>query len=373
MLGTLRVSTTAVFAVVCTVLLAPAAHAAEGILYDQLSPGGTPSVIRSHATGLAASGGLAADDFTVPTGPAWSVDKIRLRVPVVPESTVGVVVYADATGAPGAAVCAQSGLAFTAEAVGPFEYVLTVPLAVPCVLGPGTYWLSVFGEANDVEPVLNWYASGGAPLGVSGALFQDAEFAASNCPFGSWHVATTCTSTNGKVSDPPNAVNAHFQLLTTVPDPPPNTAPTALDDAYATEQGVALVVAAPGVLANDSDPDPGTTLTALLETGPSNGTLVLNADGSFVYTPNAVFSGTDSFTYRASDGPAVSAPATVTIAVKSTPAVIDDLPNLTAGQKDSLKSKLDDAAAFFAEGKLDAACGKLNAFIGQVSGLFPRS
>jgi hypothetical protein len=32
---------------------------------------------------------------------------------------------------------------------------------------------------------------------------------------------------------------------------------------------------------------------------PSNGTLALNADGSFTYTPAAKFSGTDSFAYRA--------------------------------------------------------------------------
>jgi hypothetical protein len=47
---------------------------------------------------------------------------------------------------------------------------------------------------------------------------------------------------------------------------------------------------------NDTDAD-GDTLTAILGTGPANGTLTLNANGSFTYTPNANFNGPDSFTY----------------------------------------------------------------------------
>ena len=59
----------------------------------------------------------------------------------------------------------------------------------------------------------------------------------------------------------------------------------------------------------------GTTLTATLGASPANGTVTLAADGSFTYTPNANFNGTDSFTYTASDGTAVSNVATVTITV----------------------------------------------------------
>ena len=63
-----------------------------------------------------------------------------------------------------------------------------------------------------------------------------------------------------------------------------------------------------GVLANDTDDDP---LTAQLASGPLNGTLLLNADGSFNYTPDEDFAGVDSFTYRASDGGFLSNAATV--------------------------------------------------------------
>jgi VCBS repeat-containing protein len=68
-----------------------------------------------------------------------------------------------------------------------------------------------------------------------------------------------------------------------------------------------------GVLANDVDSD-GNSLTATLVSGPKNGRISLNADGSFTYTPNRKFTGTDSFTYKASDGSSSDA-ATVTINV----------------------------------------------------------
>jgi hypothetical protein len=94
----------------------------------------------------------------------------------------------------------------------------------------------------------------------------------------------------------------------------PNIAPAAADDAYATAQGATLTVAAPGVLANDSDDD-GDALTAVLDTGPSNGSLILNSDGSFTYTPTVGFMGTDIFTYYANDGLQDSNVATVTVMV----------------------------------------------------------
>jgi VCBS repeat-containing protein len=104
---------------------------------------------------------------------------------------------------------------------------------------------------------------------------------------------------------------------------PVNDPPAAKDDAYSTAEDTPLTVAAPGVLGNDTDPD-SSTLTAAVVTGPGHGTLTLNADGSFTYTPAANFNGTDSFTYRASDGSLTSDLATVTITV--TP--VNDAPTL---------------------------------------------
>ncbi|MEQ1846198.1 MAG: Ig-like domain-containing protein, partial [Nitrospira sp.] len=78
--------------------------------------------------------------------------------------------------------------------------------------------------------------------------------------------------------------------------------------------GPATVLLNGNVLTNDRDPN-GNPLTAALVTGPTKGTLTFNANGTFTYRPNAGFIGTDSFTYRASDGTATSNLATVTITV----------------------------------------------------------
>jgi large repetitive protein len=93
-----------------------------------------------------------------------------------------------------------------------------------------------------------------------------------------------------------------------------NDAPVAVADSYSTAEDTALTVVAPGVLANDTDAD-SDPLTAIKVTDPAHGTLTLNGDGSFVYTPAADYSGPDSFTYKANDGPAESNVATVSLTV----------------------------------------------------------
>src|SRR6266850_4491371 len=73
-----------------------------------------------------------------------------------------------------------------------------------------------------------------------------------------------------------------------------------------------------GILGNDSDVDTEWP-TAVLVSDPAHGTLALNPDGTFTYTPDADFSGADFFTYRAFDGALSSNVATVTLNVNSTP------------------------------------------------------
>lgn len=99
-------------------------------------------------------------------------------------------------------------------------------------------------------------------------------------------------------------------------DPGFNSSPQAVDDFYALLAGGSLTVAAPdGVLANETDPE-GDVLTALLVDAPQFGTVQLAPDGSFLYTPNEGFVGTDRFSYRASDGLLESNLATVTLEVE---------------------------------------------------------
>ena len=114
-----------------------------------------------------------------------------------------------------------------------------------------------------------------------------------------------------------------------------NDPPVAVDDTYATNEDVPLVISAPGVLQNDTDAD-GDKLTAVQMNGPSHGSVVLNSDGSFTYTPNANYNGPDSFTYVANDGQALSTPATVNItvnAVADAPTALDDSYTLSEDTK----------------------------------------
>ncbi|PWB65683.1 MAG: hypothetical protein C3F17_03415 [Bradyrhizobiaceae bacterium] len=99
---------------------------------------------------------------------------------------------------------------------------------------------------------------------------------------------------------------------------PVNDAPVVRNDGYTTAEDQALVVAGPGVLANDSDVD-GDALTAVLVAGPSHGTLTLDPDGAFSYVPHADYHGTDSFQYRANDG-ALNSAGVATVAIVVTPA-----------------------------------------------------
>ena len=107
-----------------------------------------------------------------------------------------------------------------------------------------------------------------------------------------------------------------------------NEAPVAVDDpSYSAGEDMVLAVSATdGVLKNDTDTD-STALTAVLVTGPAHASSFdLGADGSFVYTPAADYSGADSFTYKANDGSLDSNVATVSITVKP----VNDVPFIAA-------------------------------------------
>ncbi|MGE5376114.1 MAG: Ig-like domain-containing protein [Bacteroidota bacterium] len=106
-----------------------------------------------------------------------------------------------------------------------------------------------------------------------------------------------------------------------------NDAPVAVNDTYTTDEDTPLTVAAAGVLSNDIDID-SVNLTAVLVAGPSHGTLTLNADGSFSYTPAANYNGSDSLTYKTNDGSLDSNVASVTITIKA----VNDAPIVAANQ-----------------------------------------
>jgi large repetitive protein len=117
-------------------------------------------------------------------------------------------------------------------------------------------------------------------------------------------------------------------------------APQAVADGYSVNEDVQLVISSTsqGLLGNDTDAnqDP---LEAIVVVQPANGTLSLNDDGTFTYQPNANFSGTDTFTYKANDGDADSNVATVTITVNA----VNDAPVRTAGNPAEIRVDADSA------------------------------
>jgi Bacterial Ig domain/RTX calcium-binding nonapeptide repeat (4 copies) len=98
-----------------------------------------------------------------------------------------------------------------------------------------------------------------------------------------------------------------------------NLPPVARSDVYSVNDAANFLNVRPeeGVLKNDIDPNEN-PLTAKLFTAPKNGSLMLNSNGSFVYTPRSGFAGIDQFTYVANDGTADSQPALVEIDVQPT-------------------------------------------------------
>ena len=142
---------------------------------------------------------------------------------------------------------------------------------------------------------------------------------------------TVTTDSSGNASFEvsfPVAVTAGYAISATATDSSGDTSEFAQDvfavaaappvyaanDSYFANENTTLNVAAPGVQSNDVSADGG-SFTSQLVSPPSNGTLTLNSDGSFSYTPNTNFGGVDSFTYEDVENGQDSNVATVTILV----------------------------------------------------------
>ena len=116
----------------------------------------------------------------------------------------------------------------------------------------------------------------------------------------------TASSSSGDANPNNNAATASTQVQALAPV---NRAPVLKDASFITAKDTVL---SDKLVGTDAD---GDALSYARVSEPTNGKLTFNANGSFVYTPNALFMGTDSFTATASDGRLTSSPATVTITV----------------------------------------------------------
>ena len=128
----------------------------------------------------------------------------------------------------------------------------------------------------------------------------------------------------------------------------PNRLPLARNNAYGVEEDATLTVPAAGVLKNDAEAA-GRRLFATKVTDPGNGSLSLNRDGSFVYTPDADFDGEDSFVYRARDNRGRDGQGTVRITVGA----VNDAPVFT-GAAGNTSQTIDEGAELAALEAADA-------------------
>ena len=141
---------------------------------------------------------------------------------------------------------------------------------------PITFTGSTQGGKGSRSYLWNFSAGGGSPASATTSTVN-VTYSTVGGPF-----AVLLNVTDGM------GANANCSTTVTVTGSGGNTPPMANNDSYSTVKNTALNVSAPGVLGNDTDTE-NNPLTAVLDSGVFSGTLALNANGSFVYTPNDRF------------------------------------------------------------------------------------
>jgi large repetitive protein len=135
------------------------------------------------------------------------------------------------------------------------------------------------------------------------------------------------------VTDPSQCNSTEFPVFVG----PNNQPPVAVADSYSTDEDTPLTVPAPGVLANDSDPDGDPITAVLVGSGPLHAaSFALNANGSFSYTPNPDYNGSDSFQYKDNDTHQAGNTVTVSLTINAVnDAPVNHLPAAQSVNQDS--------------------------------------
>ncbi|MEH3139276.1 MAG: Ig-like domain-containing protein [Mycobacterium kyogaense] len=183
----------------------------------------------------------------------------------------------------------------------------------PLTFTPG----ALLGNDTDADGDTLTVVIGTAP--ANGTLVQNANGTYTYTPNANFNGTDTFTYT---VSD---GTTTSALATVTINVAAVDDGPVATDDTLEATEDTTLTFFPGSLLGNDVNTSGGGTLSVDAFSQPAHGTLVLNADGTFTYTPNANFFGVDSFVYTATDGTFSSEPATVTVNVAN----VDDAPVIT--------------------------------------------
>ncbi len=187
--------------------------------------------------------------------------------------------------------------------------------------------VSVTVLANDSDPDADTLGVTGATDPANGSVTVNGDNTITYTPDANYSGADSFDYT---ISDGNGGTDTATVSITVTPA---NDAPVANNSATGTNEDQVLNMPTPGLLGHvtDADADP---CTVSLVDPPAHGGVVVNANGSFTYTPNANWSGTDSFTYRAWDGTAFSNTASMNVAVSpvnDAPVAVDDSASTPSG------------------------------------------
>jgi len=125
----------------------------------------------------------------------------------------------------------------------------------------------------------------------------------------------------------PNGISPHLGSTASTVDVTVAVTPSAVNDVYTTQESTTLIVAAAGVLANDT----GASMSVTSNTLPTSGAVTQNADGSFTFIPTPGFRGLATYTYTFTDLVGLTRTATVSITVtNAAPVAVNDTSPINA-------------------------------------------
>ena len=213
---------------------------------------------------------------------------------------------------------------------------------VPPYRSSGSFASRIF-DAGEIASwgTLSWTSQ----LEAGASLAMSVRTGETPTPDATWTTFTAIPISGGAIADTSRYAQYRATLTTSDPAVTPilhdvtigyrSAPPLAANDAASPLEDIVLTVAAPGVLANDQEPN-GKPLTAILVNHPANAAAFsFSSDGAFSYRPNTNFNGTDTFTYQSNNGSRNSEIATVTIAV----AAVNDAPAFTAGANQTVTGR----------------------------------